>query len=304
MENNSGSHWAQISERGSSLGLNIMLKSYRWFGKPVFSFILFFVVAYFFFSGKEQRNSIINYQQRIKKLSPEFKIQPFKQFLSFGNSILDKVSAWSGDLKFSDVDFSQLEEMKQAVANGKGGVILISHHGNMEICRALSRQVPGLKINVFVHTKNAVKFNQIISNLTNDYSLNLTEVTELGPQTAMIMADKIAMGEFVVIVGDRISVNYNDRVVLADFLGEKACFPQGPFILASLLKCHVYFMCCMKINKRYKVDFTHYKEQLVLPRKSRMEALEEVVQDYANWLQKQTLEAPLQWFNFFDFWKK
>jgi len=304
MNTNSSQHWAKLGERGSSLGLTIMLKSYKWFGKPVFSLILLFVTGYFYLSGKTQRDAILAYQKRVKALKPDFVISPYKQFLSFGFSILDKVSAWSGDIAYNDVDFADLELMREAVNSGEGGVILVSHHGNMEICRALSREVPNLKINVFVHTKNAVKFNNLISSVTKDYTLNLTEVTELGPETAILMADKVAQGEFVVIVGDRVSVNHSSRVVTADFLGETADFPQGPFVLAALMKCPVYFMCCIKIGRRYRVDFQRYADKLVLPRKEREAALKQVVQGYADWLQGQVLMSPLQWFNFFDFWEK
>lgn len=39
-----------------------------------------------------------------------------------------------------------------------------------------------------------------------------------------------------------------------------------------------------------------------LPRKNREQAIVQTIQRYAERLQHYCLKAPLQWFNFFDFW--
>nr|MBF4405801.1 glycosyltransferase family 2 protein [Vibrio anguillarum] len=46
----------------------------------------------------------------------------------------------------------------------------------------------------------------------------------------------------------------------------------------------------------------HFSDNIDLPRKERQAALAQVVQRYADRLEHYTLQAPLQWYNFFNFW--
>ena len=41
---------------------------------------------------------------------------------------------------------------------------------------------------------------------------------------------------------------------------------------------------------------------LKFPRKTRGQAMQQIIQRYAERLQTYCLKEPLQWFNFFDFW--
>jgi predicted LPLAT superfamily acyltransferase len=86
------------------------------------------------------------------------------------------------------------------------------------------------------------------------------------------------------------------------FLGRPAPFPEGPFILASLLACPVYLVFCVAEGKRYRVFVEPFADPLILPRHHRREALERVIAQYVQRLEAYCLLAPTQWFNFFDFW--
>ena len=98
-------------------------------------------------------------------------------------------------------------------------------------------------------------------------------------------------------------VNSQQRVAKVSFLGEAALFPQGPIILAALLKCPVYTVFCLKQQGRHVIYFDHFSDRLEFPRKTREQAMQQIIQRYAERLQAYCLEEPLQWFNFFDFWR-
>ena len=115
--------------------------------------------------------------------------------------------------------------------------------------------MPGLKLTVLTHTKHAARFNRLLAQLDPDSQLNLMEVTELSPVTAMLLSEKIAQGEFVAIAGDRIPVSQNPRIALARFLGATAPFPVGPYILASLLQCPTYLMFSMRTGHTSEIHF-------------------------------------------------
>ena len=57
-------------------------------------------------------------------------------------------------------------------------------------------------------------------------AVELVQVTEMGPATAVMLAERVAAGGFVAIVGDRTPVQ-GGRSVTADFLGHRAPFPIG-----------------------------------------------------------------------------
>ena len=77
-------------------------------------------------------------------------------------------------------------------------------------------------------------------------------------------------------------------------------------MLASVLKAPVFLLFGLRDDSRTKphfnVYFEHFSDKIELPRKTREQSLQQVVQKYANRLQHYTLQAPLQWYNFFNFW--
>jgi predicted LPLAT superfamily acyltransferase len=97
-------------------------------------------------------------------------------------------------------------------------------------------------------------------------------------------------------------VRHRERSIHAPFLGGSAPFPEGPFILASLLACPVYLLFCLRIDGRYRVFIEPFADPLALPRRTRRQALELAIVNYAQRLEAHCLLAPTQWFNFFDFW--
>lgn len=79
-------------------------------------------------------------------------------------------------------------------------------------------------------------------------------------------------------------------------------------MLASVLAAPVYLLFGLRDEQQsqkrpsYHVYFEPFADKIVLPRKQRMQALQSVVQQYATRLEYFTLQAPLQWYNFFNFW--
>ena len=149
-----------------------------------------------------------------------------RHFASFAENLLDKMLLWSGLFRTDRVKLQGKELIAAQIAAKSGGLLICCHLGNLELCRVLSKQMPGLKLTVLTHTKHAARFNRLLAQLDPDSQLNLMEVTELSPVTAMLLSEKIAQGEFVAIAGDRIPVSRNPRIALARFLGATAPFPS------------------------------------------------------------------------------
>ncbi|MFA7831941.1 glycosyltransferase [Aeromonas dhakensis] len=303
-------HWSRTPERGSLLGMQIMLASYRLLGRRGFSLLLYPVIGYFWLTGRTQREASRAYLARLETFAnaqgvalPAEPRSSFRHFLRFGEAALDKLAGWRGDITEQEVELVGAEHYQAAINSGKGVLLLGSHLGDLELCRALGSRKQGLRINALVFTRHAARFNALLKQINPDSHLNLIQVQELGADTAILLKEKLEQGEWVVIVGDRTSVTRETRVIWADFLGAPAPFPLGPFVLSSVLGCPVYLMFGLKEQGRFRVHFEPFADDQPLPRQGRQQILASRVQAYADRLQHHCLRAPLDWFNFFDFWQ-
>ncbi len=306
-------HWSSHAERGTILGIQFLLWIYSTFGRKVFSLLLKPVMAYYYLRGGSVRDASDDFIQqvsayaRIKGIQLPEKLTTYRHLVSFGETMLDKLAAWRGDFSDKNLTVHGIEHYETLAQREKGIVLLGSHLGNLELCRALSRRHTHLKINALVFTEHAERFNTVMKTVNPQSEVNVIQVSKIGPDTAILLQQKIDDGEWIVIVGDRTSVTKENRVIWADFLGKPAPFPQGPFMLASILKQPVYLMFGLRDDTQkdplFDVYLEPFSEQIILPRGKREEALQEVVQNYAQRLEHFTLKAPSQWYNFFNFWQ-
>ncbi len=70
----------------------------------------------------------------------------------------------------------------------------------------------------------------------------------------MRLAERVAAGECVALAGDRIPVE-GGALATASFLGAPARFPVGPYVIAALLDCPLYFLCSVREGDGYAIRF-------------------------------------------------
>jgi len=308
-------HWSKMQERGTYLGMQALLFVYRLFGRKVLSCFLYPVVVYLYFSGGASKRAS---QQYLRKVAEQNAIQAkgdgsvkkighrqgIQHFYSFAQSAFDKIDAWMGRINVDDIIYSQEHPFAELEKNKQGAIFIGSHLGNLEVCRALGHGRYATRINVLVFTHHAVEFNKVMNKINANSNVDLIQATHVGAELAIMLKERIDNGEILVIAGDRTSVNTPGRVIYTDFLGTPAAFSQGPFILASILDCPVYFLFCLKEGRQYRVIFEHVADSLKFARKTREQQLAKVVTRFAQRLEHYCQQYPLQWFNFFDFWQK
>jgi predicted LPLAT superfamily acyltransferase len=302
------SHWAQINEASFVAGMRFLFWVCRVFGRWPFRVVLYPVLTWYVLTKPRARAASSGYLRRVREHGALPNLSTgwsgvMRHFAAFAECILDKMLLWAGLADVGNTSFFGAAQIDEDIAHKRGGLMICSHFGNLELCRVLARQRAGMKLTVLVHTKHAQKFNQLLAQLDPESQLNLFQVTEMSPATAMLLNDRVARGEFVVIAGDRVPVTAGPRTCQARFMGEPASFPIGPYVLASLLQCPVYMLFSMRIGQRSEVHFEPLREAIRLPRKGREEACAELAQDYAARLEHHCLRAPFQWFNFYDFWQ-
>lgn len=241
-------HWSSHAERGTILGIQFLLWIYSTFGRKVFSLLLKPVMAYYYLRGGSVKDASddfiqqVNAYARIKGIQLPEKLTTYRHLVSFGETMLDKLAAWRGDFSDKNLTVHGIEHYQTLAQREKGIVLLGSHLGNLELCRALSRRHTHLKINALVFTEHAERFNTVMKTVNPQSEVNVIQVSKNRARYRHFITAKIDDGEWIVIVGDRTSVTKENRVIWADFLGKPAPFPQGPFMLASILKQPVYLM--------------------------------------------------------------
>ena len=299
-------HWSRIGESGTLIGMKFLLLVFRIFGRTGFLIFLFPVMSYYYLFRKEARQASKQYLKQIKPFLPveqQASLSSFQHFLMFGEILLDKLLVWMGHIRKEDVVFETPDTIEKIENSGKGGIIIVSHLGNFEVCSALANQAPGMHLTILVYTRHAEKFNTLMKRVTGQADVEIMQVTDVSPATAMLLSDRVNAGEHIVIAGDRTPVTGQKRISRVKFLGRLALMPQGAFILAELLKCPIYLMFCLKQQAQYHVYLELFTERLKLPnRKERLQKLNNIVQRYASRLEHYCLKAPMQWFNFFPFW--
>jgi predicted LPLAT superfamily acyltransferase len=223
--------------------------------------------------------------------------------MNFAESIYDRIAAWTGKITLDDVTFTGREALVEMIDAKRGALLITAHLGSFEVCRAMAHLRGSIRLNVLVHTANAEKFNRVMRSVSPEHYVELIEVSELDPSLAIRLRQKINAGELIVITGDRIPVK-GTRATVTQFLGRPARFPQGPFVLASLLKCPVYTLICLSEGRRFHVYLEQICDRVLLRRGNREDDLKNYVGQFARRLERYCRRAPLQWFNFYPFWYK
>ncbi|WP_219351960.1 glycosyltransferase [Citrobacter sp. Colony219] len=310
----SSTHWAQQQEVKGLWGMRLMLLVWRLLGRKAFSLLLYPVVGVYWLTASTARKASQSWIRRVRaqliarRMPVPSNLTSYQHFLRFGGAMLDKIASWRGELHLGrDVVFAPGAEETLNVSDPRGKLLLASHLGDVEACRALAQLQGSKTINALVFSDNAQRFKKIMEEMAPQAALNLLPVNDIGPDTAILLKEKLDRGEWIAIVGDRIAVTTQRggewRVCWSRFMGQVAPFPQGPFILASILRCPVDLIFALRQQEKLRIHCEPFADPLLLPRATRQQALQNSVDRYAERLEHYALQSPLDWFNFFDFWQ-
>lgn len=305
---NSPNHqqWHRQHEKGSFLGFRLMLAFYRYGGRSVFNFILAIVIWWYWLFVPQARKNSLDYLTRLHNAAQEnspFSSTPtvwhsYLHLRSFGESILDKMAGWLGDIPEQDLKLSGHEYFQQYYQ--KGAILLVSHFGNIELLRAIKSDHIQT-VNVLVYRKHAEKFNRFLQGINPKAAVRLISVDEMGIDTAVLLQERLDAGEWIVIAADRTPIHSN-RQQMISFLGEHAAWPEGAWLIAHLLQAPVMAVFCYPYQQQIQVHIHLLSENLHLPRRDRQQVLAQYMQQYVILVEQHCMVAPYQWFNFYNFW--
>jgi predicted LPLAT superfamily acyltransferase len=281
--------------KGTVLGYRIFVFLIQKAGIKAAYVLLYFVASYYFLFLKKSNKAIYYYfNQRLGYSNFKSKKMVFRSYYTFGQTIIDKVSISAGMRNKFTYEFDGIEILKNLLAEKKGGVLISAHVGNFEIAEHFLGDIDvDFQINLVttdlehsdikkyletVTQKPTVKFIIIKDDLSHIFEINAA----------------LANNELVCFTGDRYFEG--TKSLSEKILGQEANFPAGPFLIASRLKVPVVFVYVMKEpNLHYHL----YAREATVKHRDEKGLLKAYIESVENILQK----YPLQWFNYFDFWK-
>ncbi len=307
--------WHRSQERGSLLGMRIMAWFYRRVGWRVAQLLLYPVVGYFFLTDRAGRRASLEYLKRVRAMgcdavpeAPSLR-HVFRHYFEFGITILDRLGFWLAKPEDFELTVKGGEHLDWVAEEGRGAVILGSHLGSFDAMRLVGALRSPINIKVLMYTEHATQINEVFRQM-GEISGSSTSVGVIQAVTGSFshvfeVKQAIDRGEAVAILADRIHPNEIGREIEVDFLGEPARLPSGPLLLAATLGCPVITMAGIRASSRgYDIHVERFADPVRIPRGDRPRRLQHYVQVYADSLAKLCLLAPLQWFNFYDFWAK
>ena len=117
----------------------------------------------------------------------------------------------------------------------------------------------------------------------------------------MYLQERLDAGEWLMVAADRTPIQ-SQRTDVLPFLGHDSAWPQGGWLLASLLKCPVMAVFCYPYQNKQHVAIHMLSERFSFPRSERNTQLRRIMQDYVAIVEQHCRLTPYQWFNFYPFW--
>ncbi|MDR0447411.1 MAG: glycosyltransferase family 2 protein [Treponema sp.] len=319
------SHWSRHKEQAAGYWhVKLLLVSFRIFPVIILRVLAFPVgFIYFLFSKKGRIES----RRFLQKAAPFIEepgtakkcrspLGPLRHIVSFSLSLVEKLQSWGGKFYFKDIHFQNddIEGFTRGLEKGNGTFLICSHLGNMELLRGLanlgrtglSRKIPVTSI---IDVDVTAHFSRILKELNPQAGLDIISAKEISPQTAILLEEKLAAGELVVIAGDRTAAEGDKKNIMIPFLGKEAPFSSGVFYLAALLKAPVYFVFVLRrgdLSLKPEYDIHVHKSPLSFDcaRKERIVRSSLLAHSFAALLESYCKKQPFQWYNFYNFWQE
>lgn len=220
----------------------------------------------------------------------------YRNHCQFAQNVIDKFAMYAGKRFNVEVDGFDLFHSRET--KDEGFIHMSAHIGNYEIAGyTLHSDRKRIYAVLFGYEKETVMKNRSVMFGPN----NISMIGIKEDMSHLFEIDKaICNGDIVSFPTDR--TMGESKHLEIDFLGAPAIFPMGPFSVATMRGLDVLAVNVMKTGlTSYKVYITALEYDRSLPRKQQIRQLGEA---YVRELEKRVRQYPLQWYNFFEFWKE
>jgi predicted LPLAT superfamily acyltransferase len=276
--------------RGGSLGNWFFVVTLKYLGVRAAYTLLAFVAPYFVVFAPKARKAIWFYNREILGYS-RFKslVKLFVHFYTFGQAIIDKIALKYGISDYYSFDYGNYSEFLNVLDTGTGCIIIGAHVGSWEVGTPYFREY-GKNINIVMLDAEYNKIKNIIENGAEQRDHKIIPLGNDGLESILKIKKALDNKEYVCLQGDRYMDDSNSEEVL--FMGRRARFPRGLFVMCQKLKVPVVFYYAMRERRG------HYKFVFELA-----DPANDIRSEYIGSLERIVRKYPQQWFNFYEFWE-
>ncbi|WP_047246574.1 LpxL/LpxP family acyltransferase [Maribacter thermophilus] len=281
--------------KGTLLGYKLYIFFLKTFGIGTAYFILRFIVLYYFLFSFESSKAIYYYfKKRLKYSTSKSILCIYKNYYMLGKVLTDRFAISTAFKDKFTYTHDGIEHIDHLLKQNKGGILISGHIGNFEVSHYfLESRYSISKIHMVTTHAERENIKEYMESQVSESSMEFIVVKDDMSHIFEIHA-ALDKGGLVVFTGDRYLPG--TKTLKQEFLGSEAEFPMGPYVLASRLKVPVLFVYVMKGPKR---EYHLYARKAVAKARDPQALLKEYTLSM-EWILK---KYPLQWFNYFDFWK-
>ena len=276
--------WRSQRERGSRNAMRVMMWLALHCGRTACRVLLVPISTYFLLAAPVARRSSQAFMNRALARQPTWR-DTFMHLFVFATTLLDRVYLVNGRHRDFTVDLNNEQVFLNALARGRGCLLLGSHLGSFEMLGIIGSVEKKLSINVVMHLEDSARLRDLLPLSGN--ALPYKVITLGHPGSMLRVKECLERGEVVGILADR--VYGSEPAQYLPFLGQPARFSQSPMRLATITGAPVVMVFGLfRGGRRYEIVF---------------EPLEtHALRDYVERLEHHARHSPYNWFNFYDYW--
>ena len=283
---------------GTPLGYKIFIFFFKYLGLRFAYLNLTYVVLFFVIKCRKERKAIWFYYRQILKYSVlKSSLKIYAHFFVFAQTIVDKVAIRYGFSHKFKYTFENADEAIALMSRPQGAIFLGAHIGSWEVGSHIFSKYDKT-MNILMVDAEYQRIKNVIEKSGEDPGYKIIPINEDSIEAILRVKKALADGEILGIQGDRYIDEKRKKEV--EFLGRKADFPEGPFLMASKLRTPVVIYFAMREKMSYNFIFKYIDNKEGLSAKDYQE---KIFNEYLKLLEETVKRYPQQWFNFYSFWK-
>jgi predicted LPLAT superfamily acyltransferase len=196
------------------------------------------------------------------------------------------------------------EHLERSVAEGRGGIILMSHMGSWEMAAGLfHRRHPKIPLLLFMGRKHQEKIGAFIKKGLSESGVKIVAVDRQGGSALEIIEgiNFLKAGGLISLTGDR-PWSGNERTVAVRFLGHEVRLLEAPHVFALLSGAPILiFFAFRTAPHHYRITVCEPIYVTAAGRSQRQAAIQASAQRYADQMEKMLHRHPLEWYHFEPF---
>src|SRR5882672_485470 len=293
-------HWSGTGQlRGGRWGIWFFITALKVLGLRLTYALSVPPAIYFSFASPDVR-ATMDYHRRVFGPMPWWKRRwlVFRHFFSFGQALIDRVAILANKTNHFSFTFDGEHHIREVLAEGHGLLLLTAHLGNWEAAGQLLTRL-NVPINVTGFDKEATEIRGLL-NEASQAKFRLLPLTG-SPTDVIPLVAAMKRGEVVAMMGDR---PYGSPSASIPFLGDKASFPIGAYVMAALAGAPLIHVFSLREPGGHYHFFGFPPSRPEMPvYNQRDQYLHECASRFARDLESILRRDPFQWYNFYPFWE-